>query len=149
MLRNQKNYLQNANLILKLFIPITVFLGLYPLVWKCDLRIHWSFTFASYSTHMVKSFPYVVYLIWYLLTVYFMTLVKPAQGSLAWFSLSVFALFAFCFIGEDWACVKRDFLLLFWYYSCAIDDFKLILIVKKYQNVLIGIWRCADGIVTI
>lgn len=29
---------------------------------------------------------------------------------LVFFFLSVLALFAFCFIDEDWACVRRDFL---------------------------------------
>lgn len=61
-------------------------------------------------THTGKSVPYVMYLTWYLLTVYFMASVKPIQGFLGWLSLSVFSLCASCFIGEGTAYVGRDVL---------------------------------------
>lgn len=91
----------------------------------CTLLIY-----IGFPPHTGKSVPYVMYLTWYLLPVYFMALVKPIQGFLGWICLSVFSLCASCFIGEGWACVRRGFLyLLILIFLCY-----QFLIVKKWQN---------------
>ena len=83
-------------------------MGLYSLF--VEMRyVYTLILYICFLQHLkVKSVPYIQYFMWYLLIIYFMTMVKPIQGFLGWFSLLVFDLFAY-YIDEGWACVSRDF----------------------------------------
>ena len=62
---------------------------------------------------------------WYLLIIYFMTLVKPIQGFLGWSFLLAFDLFAY-YIDEGLACVSRDFYSYCFDITLMVHTFKII-----------------------